>query len=61
MRKCKTCRIPLWFAWIINGWPWEERAYKYDKAIDCIDLLPKRITDNIWKKIKEMSKEENNI
>ena len=39
-RKCQTCGIPLWIAWLLMGKPWQRRERRLVDAIDCIDVLP---------------------
>lgn len=45
MRKCRTCGCPLWLAWLIVCWPFQERVKAFKDAEDCIDLLPKKLCD----------------
>jgi len=40
VRRCTTCQIPLWFSWLIQGWPWKKRIRKYRDATNCIHCLP---------------------
>jgi hypothetical protein len=39
-RKCSTCGIPLWMAFMLFGWPWQRREQRFADAADCVDLLP---------------------
>lgn len=47
MKKCKTCGLPLWMAWLMISWPWTKRERTLKKAEDCIHLLPQKITNKI--------------
>lgn len=40
MKKCKTCGLPLWMAYILYAPPWKKRLKSYKDATDCIHLLP---------------------
>jgi hypothetical protein len=40
-KKCRTCGVPLWMAWLLMGWPWTLRLKRLRDATDCVDLLPK--------------------
>lgn len=41
MRKCKTCGLPLWIAWLIMTWPpWKRRVMDFKDAYDCTHALP---------------------
>ena len=39
VRKCKTCGIPLWAAWLIMARPWQRRVRKFKDAEDCIHTM----------------------
>ena len=52
-RKCKTCKTPLWIAWLTLDWPWVERFKKFKDAEDCVDLLSKKICDRISKEVEQ--------
>jgi hypothetical protein len=39
MRRCKTCGLPLWAAWLIVGNWFKPRVKSFKDARDCIDLL----------------------
>ncbi len=47
MRKCRTCGMPLWMVWLTLGWPSQERVKAFRDAEDCIDLLPRKLSDMI--------------
>ena len=40
MKRCKTCNVPLFIAFLTISWPWKRRVKSYIEAKDCIDLLP---------------------
>ena len=57
MKRCNTCGCLLWVAWLLTVWPWSLREKQFSKAEDCIDLLPRRVTDKIRREVKiEMGK-----
>jgi hypothetical protein len=50
IRKCKTCGIPLWIAYFIYGFPFQERAELFKDADDCVDLITKAQADKLYLK-----------
>lgn len=47
MRRCRTCGMPIWKAWLMLGWPFQRRAKAFKDAEDCVDLLPRRLCEMI--------------
>ena len=39
MRRCRTCGIPLWMAWLLFASPWKRRMVPFRRATDCTQLL----------------------
>ena len=54
MKRCNTCNIPLFLAYLIMGLPFRKRAKKYKDSINCIHLILYKID----RKIRENAKEE---
>ena len=46
-RRCKTCNLPLWISYFAMGYPFQKRGSSFKKASDCVDLLPKRVIEQI--------------
>ena len=51
--KCKTCGLPLWFAYFIMGRPLEKRIKKFKEARDCVDLTTVKNDKRIRKEVEE--------
>ena len=57
MRKCKTCGMPLWFAWLTMSWPWKKRVRKFKEAQDCIHTLSMDTMLNVQEYLDKMEAE----
>jgi hypothetical protein len=54
MRRCRTCGMPLWLAWLLVCWPpFQKREKSFRDAEDCVDLFSRKLCDSIRAGLKD--------